>query len=36
MRGRFGIVTNKDKAPIIYEHNLKDYTILNGIIMARS
>lgn len=36
MRGRFGIVTNKDKSPIIYEHKLEDYTIMNGIIMARS
>eukprot|EP00347_Sterkiella_histriomuscorum_P005289 403357170 len=36
IRGRFGIITNKDRQPIVYEENLQDYTILNGIMMARS
>lgn len=36
VRARFGIMTDKDKKPIIYESNLKDYTITNGILMARS
>ena len=36
MRGRFGVVTDKDKKPIIYEHLTDDYTIPNGILFARS
>ena len=37
IRGRFGIVTDKDKKPIIYETNeRKDFTIPNGLIIARN
>lgn len=36
MRGRFGIVSDKDMAPIIYDHTLKDFTLQNGIIMSRN
>jgi hypothetical protein len=36
IRGRYGVITNKDKKPIIYDHTLSDFTILNGIIFGRS
>ena len=35
IRGRFGIVTDKDKQSIIYQPNADgDYTIPNGLIIA--
>jgi len=36
MRARFGIVTDKNRAPIDYDHTLNDYTLPNGIIMSRT
>lgn len=36
MLSRFGIVTDKDQNPILYEENLEDYTVTNGMLMARS
>lgn len=37
IRGRFGIVTDKDKNPVIYKANEEgDYTIPNGLIIARN
>lgn len=36
VRGRFGIVTDKDKKFINYDHTLNDYTIPNGILLSRS
>jgi hypothetical protein len=36
MRGRMGISSDKDRKPLYYDHTLDDFTITNGIIMARS
>ena len=37
VRGRFGVVTDKEKRPIIYKASEKDkFTISNGLIIARN
>jgi fructose-1,6-bisphosphatase/inositol monophosphatase family enzyme len=37
IRGRFGIVTDKDKKPVNYETNgRRNFTIPNGLIIARN
>jgi 3'-phosphoadenosine 5'-phosphosulfate (PAPS) 3'-phosphatase len=37
VRGRFGVVTDKDKKPIIYETSEKNnFTLPNGLIIARN
>ena len=36
MKAKFGIITDKDKNPIIYSNEGDDYTIPNGILFARS
>lgn len=37
MRGRFGIVTDKDGQPIIYDETRTDgFTVMNGIIFSRT
>ncbi len=33
---RFGIVSDKDQKSIKYDHTLSDFTLENGIIMARN
>lgn len=34
IRGRFGIVTDKDRKPVVYDERGPDFTIPNGIIIA--
>lgn len=36
MKAKYGIVTDKNKNPIMYDHTAKDFTIANGILFARS
>ena len=36
MRARFGIVTDKDRKLINYDHTLEDFTLPHGIIMSRT
>jgi fructose-1,6-bisphosphatase/inositol monophosphatase family enzyme len=34
VRGRFGIVTDKDRKPVVYPEQGPDFTIPNGVLIA--
>jgi hypothetical protein len=34
MRARYGVATDKDGEPLLYDHKQEDFTIKNGFIMA--
>jgi hypothetical protein len=36
IRARFGITSDKDRNPIIYDHTRSDFTIENGFVFART
>lgn len=36
IRGRFGVVTDKDMQPIVYNPNQDNFTIPNGVIISRN